>query len=85
MFVEAVQSRTAPIVRFPAKKNSNLQRSEPRIPSSVRVAERPATNVPNRVHVTERPVTNVPNRVCVAERPATSIPNPLDYKHKSII
>ena len=49
----------------------------PRIPSSVRVAERPATSVSNRVRVAERPAINVPNRVLVAERPATSVPNPL--------
>ena len=47
----------------------------PRIPSSVRVAERPTTNVPNRVRVAERPTTNVPNRVRVAERPVTNVPN----------
>ena len=57
----------------------------PRILSSVRVVERPATSVPNRVRVAEHPATNVPNRIRVAERPATSVPNPLDYKHKSII
>ena len=67
VFVKAVQSRTAPTVRFPAKKNSNLQFKFDqnclflRIPSSIRVAERPATNVPNRVRVAERHATNVPN------------------------
>ena len=64
-----VQSRTAPTVRFSAKKNLNLQFKFDqnclflRIPSSirVRVAERHATNVPNRVRVAERHATNVPN------------------------
>ena len=79
VFVGAVQSRTAPTVRFSAKKfKFTIQiRPEhclfPHIPSSVHVAERPATNVPNRLRVAEHPATNVPNRVRVAERPATSV------------
>ena len=81
VFVGAVQSRTDPTVRFPAKKNqiynsksccrtSCDQRSEPR--SHCRT---PATNVPNRVRVAERPAINIPNRVRIAERPATNVPN----------
>ena len=67
LFVGAIQSRTAPTVRFPEKKiKFTIQiRPEhclfPRIPSSVRVAERPATSVPNRVRVAERPATSISN------------------------
>ena len=63
VFIGAVQSRTAPTVRFPAKKNqifnskSLCRTSHNNVPNSVRVAERPATNVPNRVRVAERPAT----------------------------
>ena len=88
VFVGAVQSRTAPTVRFPPKKfkftiqNRVAQRPVTNVPNRVRVAERPATNVSNRVRVAERPsssvrvaecpATNIPNRVRVAERPATA-------------
>ena len=61
-----VQSRTAPTVRFPAKKKIKFTIQN-------RIAERPTTNVPNRVRVAERPATNNPNRVRIAERPATSV------------
>ena len=63
VFVGAVQSRTAPTIRFPAKK----------IVFSIknRFAERSTTNVPNCVRVAERPVTSVR----VAEHPATTTSN----------
>ena len=77
VFVGAVQSRTAPIVCFPAKKikftiqNRVAERPTTNVSNRVRVAEHPATNIPNRVRVAECPASNVPNRVRVAERPAT--------------